>query len=61
VLDEASYNDLARQSVEAGKPSYRLYDPLLFQKIATQQIPPGPGPHVTTAAAQSHLGGHNAR
>ena len=35
------------------RPSYRLADPELFGKIATQQIPPGPGPQLTTDLAQA--------
>jgi cytochrome o ubiquinol oxidase subunit 2 len=36
--------ELLRQSVMKDKPVYRLDDPLLFHNIATQKIPPGPGP-----------------
>jgi cytochrome o ubiquinol oxidase subunit II len=61
ALNADTYSDLARQSVEIGKPVYRLDDPLLFEKIATQKIPPGPGPRVTSATAQSNLGAHDAR
>ena len=36
--------DLLKQSVPKDKTVYRLDDPLLFHAIATQKIPPGPGP-----------------
>lgn len=61
VLNADSYGKLARQSVETDKPTYRLEDPRLFQNIATQQIPPGPGPKITSEAAQSYLGARDAR
>jgi cytochrome o ubiquinol oxidase subunit II len=61
VLNADSYRELAKQSVEIGKPVYRIDDPLLFDDIAAQKLPPGPGPHVTAAAAQSHLGAPDAR
>jgi cytochrome o ubiquinol oxidase subunit II len=61
VLNADSYNKLARQSVESGRPSYRLDDPRLFEAIATQQIPPAPGPKLTTESAQSYLGASDVR
>ena len=61
VLNADSYEKLARQTVETTKPTYRLDDPLLFDAIATQQIPPGPGPQITTEAAQSYIGASDAR
>ena len=61
VLDADSYGKLARQSVETDKPTYRLDDPRLFDAIATQMIPPGPGPKITSEAAQSYLGASDAR
>jgi len=61
VLNVDSYGRLARQSVENGKPTYRLDDPMLFDAIATQQIPPAPGPRLTFDAAPSHIGTHDAR
>ena len=36
--------ELLKQSVPKDKPVYRLDDPLLFHDIATQKLPPGPGP-----------------
>jgi cytochrome o ubiquinol oxidase subunit 2 len=61
VLNADSYGKLARQSIEPGRPTYRLDDPRLFGNIVTQQIPPGPGPHITSESAQSYLGAADAR
>jgi cytochrome o ubiquinol oxidase subunit 2 len=61
VLNENNYNKLARQSIETTTPNYRLDDPMLFDAIATQKIPPAPGPQLTTESAQSYLGAPNAR
>lgn len=61
VLDADSYKDLLRQTVEPGRPVYRLDDPRLFDAIVTQQIAPQPGPKLTTNAAQSYLGAQDAR
>jgi cytochrome o ubiquinol oxidase subunit 2 len=61
VLNVDSYAELARQSVGRTGAAYRLDDPLLFHAIATQQLPPGPGPQLTSEAAQSHLGAPDAR
>jgi cytochrome o ubiquinol oxidase subunit 2 len=61
VLNEDSYTKLARQSVEVNTLTYRLDDPLLFHAIATQMIPPGPGPKITSEAAQSYIGASDAR
>src|SRR6476469_553752 len=45
VLNGDSYRqDLFKQSVPKDKTVYRLDDPELFMAIATQKIPPGPGP-----------------
>src|SRR5690348_11694754 len=61
VLNEDSYRKLMQQFVERGRPTYRLEDPRLFDLIATQHIPPGPGPQVTSSAGRPHTGGHDAR
>ena len=61
VLNTDSYNKLAQQSVETSKPGYRLADPELFGKIATQRIPPGPGPQLTTNPAKPDSGANNVR
>jgi cytochrome o ubiquinol oxidase subunit 2 len=60
VLNADSYRQLARQSLEK-KASFRLEDPRLFDEIATQQIPPAPGPHITSDAAESYIGTSNVR
>src|SRR5580692_7573770 len=61
VLNNDSYGKLARQSIETGRPTYRLEDPRLFSAIVMQKIPPGPGPHITSESAQSYLGAADAR
>lgn len=61
VLNKDSYWKLAQQSVETAKPTYRLDDPLLFEAVATQKIPPAPGPQLTSESAQSHIGAPHAR
>jgi cytochrome o ubiquinol oxidase subunit 2 len=61
VLNNDSYTKLARQSVEASKISYRLADPQLFGKIASQEIAPGPGPELTTNLAKPDSGASNVR
>jgi cytochrome o ubiquinol oxidase subunit II len=61
ALDADGYNRLARQSVEATKPTFRLDDPGLFEAIATQKIPPAPGPRLTSESAQSYIGASDAR
>ncbi len=61
VLNPDSYQKLSQQSVVSGMRAYRLDDPTLFRAIATQQIPPGPGPHITTQSAQPYLRVHDAR
>jgi cytochrome o ubiquinol oxidase subunit 2 len=44
VLDKASYSVLLRQSQRDPPSTYRAIDPGLFQAIASQKLPPGPGP-----------------
>src|SRR5258707_1206957 len=61
ALNAESYKELARQTVEPTTLTYRLDDPPLFHAIATQEIPPGPGPKITTEAAQSYIGASHAR
>jgi cytochrome o ubiquinol oxidase subunit II len=44
TLDDGSYAALAKQSVITSPFTFGAADPGLFQKIVTQQLPPGPGP-----------------
>jgi cytochrome o ubiquinol oxidase subunit 2 len=44
TLDAGSYAVLARQSTSMAPSTFRAVDPELFQRIVTQQLPPGPGP-----------------
>jgi cytochrome o ubiquinol oxidase subunit 2 len=57
VLNADSYGKLAQQTIETGRPTYRLDNPRLFDDVATQRIPPGPGPQIASEAAQSHIKG----
>jgi len=65
ALDRKTYGELIKQSVPKDKPVYNLTDPLLFHDIATQMIPPGPGPELTTNLARPKAdtggGGKDAR
>ncbi|MGY3446721.1 MULTISPECIES: cytochrome ubiquinol oxidase subunit II family protein [unclassified Bradyrhizobium] len=61
ILNEASYRKLMQQSVEKGRPTFRLEDPRLFDMIATQHIPPGPGPQISANAGRERSGEHDAR
>ncbi len=48
TLDSASYSDLAKQSVSVAPFTFRAAAPGIFQQIATQKLPPGPGPQAGT-------------
>ena len=61
VLNADAYKQLKQQSVETGRPTYRLDDPRLFNDIATQKIPPGPGPQLTDNIARPRSGAANVR
>jgi cytochrome o ubiquinol oxidase subunit 2 len=61
VLDVNAYNRLAEQSVEKKPMIYRLDDPELFGKIASQQLPAGPGPKATTHESRPESGANNVR
>ncbi|MBR1124945.1 cytochrome ubiquinol oxidase subunit II [Bradyrhizobium lablabi] len=61
VLDQETYTKLMEQSVEKGRPTYRLEDPRLFDLIATQHIPPGPGPQISSNAGRQGSGAQDAR
>ncbi|HET7888274.1 MAG TPA: cytochrome ubiquinol oxidase subunit II [Bradyrhizobium sp.] len=51
-LTAEAYKQLTQQSVESGRPTYRLPDPRLFDDIARQRIPPGPGPQLADNPAK---------
>ncbi len=56
ALNGDSYRqELLRQSVPKDTALYRLDDPLLFHDIATQKIPPGPGPQEAASAGASNV------
>jgi len=61
VLDVNAYNKLAEQSVEKKPMIYRLDDPELFGKIASQQLPAGPGPKTTNHESRPESGANNVR
>ena len=44
VLDAPTYKALSRQSQNVAPYTYRAATPGLFEQVATQQLPPGPGP-----------------
>jgi cytochrome o ubiquinol oxidase subunit II len=44
TLDPESYAALARQSTNVPPFTYGVVEPQLFQQIAAQKLPPGPGP-----------------
>jgi len=50
VLDQAAYANLARQSHNVPPIVFRAVDPVLFQAISTQRIPPAPGPEPAAPA-----------
>src|SRR3954467_8936061 len=61
ILNEESYKKLTQQTIERNKPTYRLDDPTLFQAIVSQRLPPGPGPQITSEAAESYIRGKDVR
>jgi cytochrome o ubiquinol oxidase subunit II len=61
VLNTDTYNKLAEQSIEKTPITYHLDDPELFGKISSQQIPPAPGPKLTTSEARPETGVNNVR
>lgn len=50
ALDRAAYIQLSRQSQNVKPYSYAKADPMLFDAVVRQQIPPGPGPEPENAA-----------
>jgi cytochrome o ubiquinol oxidase subunit II len=59
TLDQASYAALAKQSIGDPPKTFRLGDPHLFHQVATQALPPGPGPEEgrPTADVSNRSGG----
>jgi cytochrome o ubiquinol oxidase subunit 2 len=61
VLNSDVYkSELLKQSVPKEQAAYHLTDPELFVSIATQKIPPGPGPEPSPKEA-SNIGAGNVR
>jgi cytochrome o ubiquinol oxidase subunit 2 len=61
ALDRPAYDQLARQSQHVKPYSYASVDPQLFQAVASQKIPPGPGPepeNPSHAGREVSSGGH---
>ena len=52
ALNADAYKQLSRQSIETTRQTYQLPDPRLFDDIATQRIPPGPGPQIADNPAK---------
>jgi cytochrome o ubiquinol oxidase subunit 2 len=44
TLDDTSYVALTQQSINVPPFTFRAADPRLFQRIVSQELPPGPGP-----------------
>jgi cytochrome o ubiquinol oxidase subunit 2 len=44
VLDEPAYVRLMQQTQNVPPSTFGAIDPQLFHSVATQRIPPGPGP-----------------
>jgi cytochrome o ubiquinol oxidase subunit II len=61
ALNADAYKQLAQQSIETGRPTYRLPDPRLFNDIATQRLPPGPGPQIADNPAKPKSGAASVR
>jgi cytochrome o ubiquinol oxidase subunit II len=61
VLNADSIKKLMQQTIEPGKPTFRLEDPRLFEDIVSQRIAPQAGPKLTTNSAQSYIGAQDAR
>jgi cytochrome o ubiquinol oxidase subunit 2 len=67
ILNANAYSELAKQSAKVAPATLRLESADLFDLIATQQLPPGPGPVLANPGmaephgAPSHRGGHNVR
>lgn len=60
-LDEQSYQQIAKPSINDEPAIYRLTDPALFQSIATQKIAPSPGAQAGVKGAALPAGVADAR
>jgi cytochrome o ubiquinol oxidase subunit 2 len=60
-LDEKSYEQIAKPSMNNEPAIYRLTDPALFQSIATQRISPSPGAQAGVKGAALPAGVADAR
>jgi cytochrome o ubiquinol oxidase subunit II len=54
ALDRAGYTALSQQSKGVRPFTYGTIDPTLFNAVATQQLPPGPGPSAGRGGAGVH-------
>jgi cytochrome o ubiquinol oxidase subunit 2 len=61
VLNEPSYEQIARPSMKEPPAIYRLADPELFQSVAMQKIPPSPGAQAGVKGASLQAGVADAR
>ena len=62
ALDRAAYAQLARQSQNVKPYAYASVDPKLFDAVAMQHVPPGPGPepeNPSHAGREVAPGGHD--
>jgi cytochrome o ubiquinol oxidase subunit II len=60
-LDQRSYQEIAKPSIDDAQAIYRLADPNLFQSIVTQKLPPSPGGQSGVKGASMPAGVADAR
>jgi cytochrome o ubiquinol oxidase subunit 2 len=60
-LDQRSYQEIAKPSIDDAQAIYRLADPDLFQSIVTQKLPPSPGGQSGVKGASMPAGVADAR
>jgi cytochrome o ubiquinol oxidase subunit 2 len=60
-LDQRSYQEIAKPSIDDAQAIYRLADPDLFQSIVTQKLPPSPGGQSGVKGASRPAGVADAR
>jgi len=61
ALDERSYGEVAKASMENEQATYRLTDPNLFNAIVTQKLPPSQGAQTGVKGASPAAGTADAR